>query len=81
MNLPVFSGKLPQAIALDLDGTALNSASRMSARTSTAVLRLLDMGVPVVIATARPVRVIHVLTGDEIANLTGSPERSGRVGP
>jgi len=77
MNLPVFSGNIPRAVALDLDGTALNSTSRMSARTSTAVIRLLDMGVPVVIATARPERVIHVLTGPEIANRSSLVHLSG----
>jgi hydroxymethylpyrimidine pyrophosphatase-like HAD family hydrolase len=77
MNLPVFSGKIPRAVALDLDGTALNSASRMSCRTSAAVLRLLNMGIPVVIATARPERVIHVLTGEEIANRASLVHLSG----
>jgi hydroxymethylpyrimidine pyrophosphatase-like HAD family hydrolase len=77
MNLPVFSDKMPRAVALDLDGTALNSASRLSDRTSNAVLRLLDMGIPIVIATARPERVIHVLTGDEIAKRASLVHLSG----
>ncbi|MDA0232021.1 MAG: HAD family hydrolase [Chloroflexi bacterium] len=67
MNLPDFSNSVPRAVALDLDGTALNSASRLSRRTASAVLALIDAGVPVVIATARPERVISVLTGPEIA--------------
>lgn len=77
MNLPIFSGNIPRAVALDLDGTALNSASRMSARTSSAVVRLLDIGIPVVIATARPERVIHVLTGEEIASRSSLVHLSG----
>lgn len=77
MNLPEFSEHIPQAIALDLDGTALDSSSRMSPRTSAAVIKLLNMGLPVVIATARPERVIHVLTGSEIANRASLVHLSG----
>ncbi len=73
MNLPQFpnpsraDGRIPRAVALDLDGTALNSSSRLSARTSDSVLTLIELGVPVIIATARPERVIPVLVGPEIA--------------
>lgn len=67
MNLPDFSNGVPRAVALDLDGTALNSSSRLSTRTSSAVLALVDTEMPIVIATARPERVIPVLTGPEIA--------------
>ena len=67
MNLPDFSNGVPRAVVLDLDGTALNSSSRLSPRTASAVLALIDTGMPIVIATARPERVIPVLTGPEIA--------------
>ncbi len=70
MRLPDFpdaTGRTPQAVALDLDGTALDSSSRLSGKTAWAVLELIDLGIPVVIATARPERVIPVLVGPEIA--------------
>lgn len=77
MNLPDFSHRVPMAIALDLDGTALNSSSRLSPRTNSAVLTLLDLQMPVVIATARPERVIPVLTGFEIAARCSTVHMSG----
>ncbi len=83
MNLPDFlaaPGRAPKAVALDLDGTALNSSSRMSNRTSTAVLALIELGFPIVIATARPERVIPVLVGPEIAARTSLVHLSGAAG-
>ena len=67
MNLPDFSNSVPRAVALDLDGPALNSSSRLSPRTAYVVVALVNAGVLVVIATARPERVVPVLTGPEIA--------------
>ena len=40
-------------IALDLDGTLLNSSLRLSERNAEAVRRALDKGVKVVLATSR----------------------------
>ena len=77
MNLPDFSARTPKTVALDLDGTALNSESRMSARTTRAVLDLIELEVPVVIATARPERVISVLVGPEIAARASLVHMSG----
>lgn len=76
-QLPDFSERIPGAVALDLDGTALNSASRMSSRTTRAVLGLIDLGVPVIIATARPERVVPVLVGPEIAARSSLVHMSG----
>lgn len=77
MRLPDFSDNCPRALALDLDGTALNSKSEMSGRTSNAVLRLIDREFPVIIATARPERVISRLTGPEIARRSSLVQMSG----
>lgn len=77
MNLPDFSERAPKAVALDLDGTALNSQSRMSRRTAHAVLDLVDLEIPVVIATARPERVVPVLVGPEIAARTSLAQMGG----
>jgi hydroxymethylpyrimidine pyrophosphatase-like HAD family hydrolase len=80
MNLPDFTNSVPRAVALDLDGTALNSSSRLSPRTAYAVLALINLGMPVVIATARPERVIAVLTGPEIAARSSLVHMSGAAG-
>lgn len=77
MNLPDFSNHRPRAIALDLDGTALNSNSEMSDRTSNAVMRLIEGKFPVIIATARPERVISTLVGPEIARRASLVQMSG----
>ena len=77
MNLPDFSNNVPRAVALDLDGTALNSSSRLSLRFANSILELINIGVPVVIATARPERVIAVLTGPEIAARCSLAHMSG----
>ncbi len=77
MNLPDFTSRAPKAVALDLDGTALNSESRMSVRTTRAVLDLIELEVPVVIATARPERVISVLVGPEIGARASLVHMSG----
>ena len=77
MNLPDFSAITPRVVALDLDGTALRSDARMSERTRRAVLNVIGLGVPVVIATARPARVIPVLAGPEIAARASLVHMSG----
>lgn len=77
MNLPDFSKQVPKAVALDLDGTSLNSQSCMSERTTRAVLDLIARGIPVVIATARPERVVPVLVGPQIAAWASLVHMSG----
>jgi hydroxymethylpyrimidine pyrophosphatase-like HAD family hydrolase len=80
MKLPDFTDRVPAAVALDLDGTALNSSSRLSQRTASVVLALIDAGLPMVIATARPERVVPVLVGPEIAARSSLVQMSGAAG-
>lgn len=53
--LPDVAG-LPRLVAIDLDGTLLDPAGVLRPRSRAAVELVLDAGVPVVIATARPLR-------------------------
>jgi Cof subfamily protein (haloacid dehalogenase superfamily) len=66
MNLPSFD-KAPGAIAIDLDGTLLNSQSQLSERNCTAINMCVSYGVPIVIATSRPARILHRLLGEDLA--------------
>jgi Cof subfamily protein (haloacid dehalogenase superfamily) len=67
MNLPEFA-KLPGAIAIDLDGTLLNSKNRLSERNHNALEKCILRGIPVIIATGRPLRSVHRLMGDELTD-------------
>jgi Cof subfamily protein (haloacid dehalogenase superfamily) len=66
INLPAFS-RPPRAVALDMDGTLLDSRSRLSPRTANALQRLLERGFPVIIATSRAHRSVRRLLGADIA--------------
>ncbi len=66
MNLPSFD-QVPGAIAIDLDGTLLNSQSQLSERNRMAIERCIAHSIPVVIATSRPARTMHRLVGEELA--------------
>jgi Cof subfamily protein (haloacid dehalogenase superfamily) len=55
INLPEFD-KIPAAIALDLDGTLLNSHTELSGRNRAALEACIKHGIPVIIATARAMR-------------------------
>ena len=48
----------PLAIVLDVDGTILDSAHRMSRRTWHALRRCADRGILLYVATARPIRLV-----------------------
>ncbi len=65
MNLPDFK-KVPDAVAIDVDGTLLNSQSQLSGRNRKAIERCIGCGVPVVIATSRPTRSVRRLIGDKL---------------
>jgi Cof subfamily protein (haloacid dehalogenase superfamily) len=67
MNLPRFD-TAPQAIAIDLDGTLLDSKSQLSSRSRAAVEGCLLNGLPVIIATSRPERSVRRLIGDDLTN-------------
>jgi Cof subfamily protein (haloacid dehalogenase superfamily) len=67
MNLPKFT-KLPGAVAIDLDGTLLNSKTQLSVRNRAALEKCIEGGIPVIIATGRPTRSVKRLLGDELAH-------------
>jgi Cof subfamily protein (haloacid dehalogenase superfamily) len=56
MNIPEFK-TLPRAVAIDLDGTLLNSRTELSERNCQALERCLERGIPIIIATSRPARI------------------------
>jgi len=65
LNLPSFD-KLPGAIAVDLDGTLLNSQAQISERTYIAVIACTERDIPVVIATSRPARTLSRAIGEKL---------------
>jgi Cof subfamily protein (haloacid dehalogenase superfamily) len=66
MNLPEFT-KLPGAIAIDLDGTLLNSHSQLSDRNRLALEKCIELGIPIIIATSRPARIFKRIFPPELA--------------
>ena len=66
MNLPKFE-KLPGAIAIDLDGTLLNSHTQLSERNHTALQNCIERGIAVIIATSRPVRIFNRIFPPDLA--------------
>ena len=66
MNLPKFV-KLPGAIAIDLDGTLLNSHTQLSERNHTALQNCIELGIMVIIATSRPVRIFNRIFPQDLA--------------
>jgi Cof subfamily protein (haloacid dehalogenase superfamily) len=79
INLPTFS-RPPGAIALDIDGTLLDSRSQLSPRNSKAVMDCLDRGIPVIIATSRPARAVRRLLGMEIMERCSLVMQNGAIG-
>jgi HAD superfamily hydrolase (TIGR01484 family) len=67
MNLPEFE-RIPGAVAIDLDGTLLNSQTRVSERNRTAVAKCAGYGIPVIIATSRAERSAMRLTGSDLSD-------------
>lgn len=67
MHLPIFP-KVPRAIAIDLDGTLLDSQTRLSPRSRSALQDCLEIGIPIIIATSRPARIFNRIF---TANLAG----------
>ena len=65
LRFPSFS-KVPGAVAIDLDGTLLNSQTQLSERNHAAIEACVDKGIPVVIATSRPVRTTRRALGDTL---------------
>jgi Cof subfamily protein (haloacid dehalogenase superfamily) len=67
LNLPTFEST-PGAVAIDLDGTLLNSRSQLSERNRLALDGCIARGIPIIIATSRPARTTRRLFGDELLN-------------
>ncbi len=70
LNLPDFSSHAPKAVALDLDETTLNSSARLANRTRLVLHGVHEIGLPLIIATSRPERVLPTLIGDDILEIT-----------
>jgi len=64
VDLPNFSNP-PRAVAIDLDGTLLDSQTLLSERNRKAVEACIDKGIPVVIVTQRAARTVRRILGDE----------------
>ncbi|MHB8104267.1 MAG: HAD hydrolase family protein, partial [Dehalococcoidales bacterium] len=79
INLPVLR-RPPDAIAIDLDGTLLNSQTQISARNSQAIKKCLERGIPIVIATSRPARLLRRLLGVELMNQCSLLIQNGAIG-
>ena len=67
MNLPKFT-KLPDAVAIDLDGTLLNSKTQLSERNRIALEKCMRHSIPIIIATSRSERGARQVIGKDLAN-------------
>lgn len=77
--LPDFQQR-PDAIALDIDGTLLDSKSQLSRRNRAAIEKCLQKGIPIIIATSRPLRSVRRLLGQEIMNACSLVMQNGAIG-
>jgi Cof subfamily protein (haloacid dehalogenase superfamily) len=78
MNLPEFN-TLPRAIAIDLDGTLLNSQTQLSERSQLALERCTEAGIPVIMATSRPLRIFNRVFPQELRERCSYIVMSGAV--
>jgi len=67
------------AVAIDLDGTLLDSRSRLSSRSRAAICRCIAQGIPGVIATSRPVRDVPQLLDEELMGTCSLVTMNGAV--
>jgi Cof subfamily protein (haloacid dehalogenase superfamily) len=65
LRLPSFS-KIPGAVAIDLDGTLLNSQTQLSERNRAAVEACVARDIPVIIATSRATRTTRRVLGESL---------------
>jgi Cof subfamily protein (haloacid dehalogenase superfamily) len=70
----------PDAISIDLDGTLLNSQSILSERNRKALEKCLALGIPIIIATSRPIRSVRRLIGSELTNRCSLVLQNGALG-
>ena len=78
MNLPEFD-RLPDAVALDLDGTLFNGNEEISARNRAALERCIEAGIPVILATSRPARLFHRVFPEDLASSCSYSVMNGAV--
>jgi Cof subfamily protein (haloacid dehalogenase superfamily) len=79
INLPVFK-HVPGAIAIDLDGTLLNSRLKVTVRNRAAIEKCIARGIPVIIATARTLRAVRRYIGEELSGLCSLVMQNGAIG-
>ena len=78
MNLP-FIHKSPDAVAIDLDGTLLNSQTQLSDRNRGAIEKCLTSGIPVIIATSRPARSVRRILGPKMMEACSLVLQNGAI--
>ena len=78
MNLPDFD-RLPDAVALDLDGTLFNDNEEISPRNRAALERCIEAGIPVILATSRPARLFHRVFPEDLAGKCSYSVMNGAV--
>jgi len=64
---------------MDLDETTLNSNARIDDRTRAALHSVHAIGIPMIIATSRPERVLPTLVGDDILEITSIVQMNGTI--
>jgi hypothetical protein len=65
MNIPEFK-TIPRAIAIDLDGTLLNSQTQLSERNHRALEQCVAHCIPIIIATSRPARIFNRIFPEDL---------------
>ena len=78
MRLPDFAIS-PQAVALDLDGTLLDSCTRLPERNQAAVRACVKRGIPVIIATSRPLRILNRILPVDLAETCSTVIMNGAI--
>lgn len=78
MSFPDFK-KIPRAIAIDLDGTLLNSRTELSERNYHALEQCIARGIPVIIATSRPARIFNRILPQDLRQKCSYIVMSGAV--
>lgn len=79
VRLPVLR-RPPDAIAIDLDGTLLNSQTQISERNRLAINKCLERDIPIVLATSRPARLLRRILGTELMNGCSLVLQNGAIG-
>jgi hypothetical protein len=65
-DIPIFV-RAPHAVAIDLDGTLLNSQTQLSDRNCRGLEQCIEHGIPVIIATSRPARIFNRIFPRDLA--------------